>query len=428
MITRFGAAERCVGDPFRCNPLLWARREETQLPHARGCCDTTIQMDGNDEQVMEPWVISVRRMGADEKGAVKALAGRAFSPLASISFPRSPDALIAERDGELLGAVVLRTFGLPGNGRDKNRRGGVMLWLMVEPRARRLGVGGRLIEAALRSFEERGCREVFACVEGYNSSSANLFAARGFTILSFGEQLRRYGFLGTLLLWLRTSRLGGDVGHFLWGRPGQAKPDHPPLQWWVGALANALVLLLAGWRSNWLGDFDPATLVGVVLIVVTLLGLREGSMRLLAWLRGLPVRHRAWESPFPLSLGVALLLGVFLPTPGSVYPRQDAWHYRDLLPKLGPIAFAGALAVLLFAWAAWALAWFGGLSPELTQWLSAAYRAGLMLAAFDVLLPFSPFVSFDGRRVWDWNRTAWGVLAVAMLGLLLVGGYPFVRI
>jgi hypothetical protein len=87
-----------------------------------------------------------------------------------------------------------------------------------------------------------------------------------------------------------------------------------------------------------------------------------------------------------------------------------------------PIAFAGAAAVLLFTWAAWALARFGGVSPEVTQWLITARRAGLMLAVFDVLLPFSPFGSFDGRRVWDWNRAAWGVLAVAVLGLLLAGG------
>jgi ribosomal protein S18 acetylase RimI-like enzyme len=366
---------------------------------------------------MQPRVISVRRMGAHDEEAVKALAGHAFSPLGSLSFPRSPDALIAERGGELLGAVVLRTFRLPGNVRDEDRRGGVMLWLMTDPGARRLGVGGRLVDEALRSFEEHRCQEVFACVEGYNTSSANLFAVRGFTILSFREQLRRYGLLGTLLLWLRTSRLGGDVGHFLWARPGQLKPDSLALQWWVGALANALVLLLVRWRGKWLGNFDPATLLGVVLIVVVFLSLREGAMRLVAWLRGLPVRHRAWESAFPLSLGVALLLGIFLPAPGSVYPRQGAWHYRDLLPKLGPIAFA----VLLFAWAAWALARFGGLSPEVTQWLSTARRAGLMLAAFDVLLLFSPFVSFNGRRVWDWNWAAWGMLAVAVLGLLLAG-------
>src|ERR687898_770743 len=118
---------------------------------------------------------------------------------------------------------------------------------------------------------------------------------RDFTILTFGEQFRRYGFLGTFWLWLRTSRLGGDGGNFLWARPGQLESDSPALQWWVGALANALVLLLVGWRGHWLSGFDPATLLGVVLIVVVLLGLREGAMRLVTWLHGLPVHHRAWE-------------------------------------------------------------------------------------------------------------------------------------
>jgi ribosomal protein S18 acetylase RimI-like enzyme len=379
-------------------------------------------MDGDDEGRIQPGVISVRLMGADDEEPVRALAWRAFSPLESLSFPRSPDALIAERGGELLGSVVLKTFGLPGSGQDGDRRGGVMLWLMVDPGARGLGVGGRLVDAALRSFEERGCQEVFACVEGYNSSSANLFAARGFTMLSLGEQLRRYGLLGTLLLWLRTSRLGGDVGHFLWARPGQLKPDDPALQWWIGVFASTLVLLLAGWRGSWLGGFGPTTILGALVIVVALCGLREGAMRLAARLQGLEVRHRAWESAFPLSIAIALALGMFLPVLGSIYPRQRTWHYRDLLPKLGPMAFAGASAMLIFAWAAWALAQFGGPLSEGAVWLRAAHTAGLMLAAFDVLLPFSLFTSFDGRRVWDWNRPAWGALAAAVLGLFLAGG------
>jgi len=380
-------------------------------------------MDAYDEGTVQPGVISVRRMGANDEEAVKALAGRAFSPLESLSFPRSPDAIIAERGGELLGSVVLETFGLPGGGRDEDRRGGVMLWLMVDPGARGLGVGGHLVDAALGSFEERGCQEVFACVEGYNSSSANLFAARGFTMLSLGEQLRRYGLLGTLLLWLRTSRLGGDVGHFLWARPGQLKPDDPALQWWTGVFAGVLVLLLAAWRGGWLGGFGFwATILGVAVIVVALCGLREGAMRLAARLQGLEVRHRAWESAFPLSIAVALAFGAFLPVLGSIYPRQRTWRYRDLLPKLGPMAFAGASAVLLFAWAAWALAQFGGPSSGAAVWLRAAHTAGLMVAVFDVLLPFSLFSSFDGRRVWDWNRQAWGALAVAVLGLFFAGG------
>jgi hypothetical protein len=145
-------------------------------------------------------------------------------------------------------------------------------------------------------------------------------------------------------------------------------------------------------------------------------------MRLAARWQGLSVRHRVWEAAFPLSAGVALMLGWFLPAPGSVYPRGAAWRYRDLLSKLGPTAFAGASAVLLYAWVAWALLRFGGPPPDVASWLGFARAAGRMLALFEVLLPFSIFVSFGGRRVWDWNRAAWAVLAVATLGLLLAGG------
>jgi ribosomal protein S18 acetylase RimI-like enzyme len=368
-----------------------------------------------DSEVLEPPTISVRRMRGGEEHALKTLAGRASPLLGRIFFPTSPNALVAERDGKLVGAVVPRTFWLPCG-----RKGGVMFWLMSDPEARGLGVGRRLVGDALRYFEEQDCTEVFASVEGYNTSSANIFAAHGFTILSFGEQLRRYGILGTSLLWLRTSHLG-DVGHFLWARPGQGRPDNPALQWWVGTLLSVLVLLLAGWRGGWLRGGGVATNLGAALIVVALFGLREVAMWLVAHLGGLSVRHRAWESAFPLSLGVALAFGVFFPAPGSLYPCQGAWRYRDLLSKLGPVAFGGALVVVVLAWTSWGLARLGGLPLGVSGWLRVAHLAGLMVAVVDVLLPFFPLASFDGRRIWDWNRAVWGVLAVAVVGLFMAG-------
>jgi GNAT superfamily N-acetyltransferase len=368
-----------------------------------------------DEEASNPRAISVRRMRAEEKEAVRSLAGRAFSRPEGVFFSPPPQTLVAERDGRPVGAVVPRVFMLPNK-----RRCGAVFWLMTDPEARGLGAGGRLLEGALGHFQEHGCRDAFTCVEGYNASSSNLFAARGFAVLSPGEQLRRFGLLGTLALWFQTFRLGTDVGHFLWARPGTRRPDSPTLQWWVGAFVGALVFLLAGWRGGWLGGFDPASVIGGAMAILALYGLREAAMRLAGGSQGLPVRHRAWESAFPLSIAIALALGWFLPTPGSVYPRDGAWRYRDLLPKLGTIALAGASAVLLFAWAAWASLRFGGLPPELAGWLRVAHVAGLWLAFFDVLVPFSVFVSFDGRRVWDWSRSAWAVLAAAtLLGLFL---------
>jgi hypothetical protein len=285
-----------------------------------------------------------------------------------------------------------------------------------------LGLGGRLVKTALEYFEEHGCQEAFACVEGYNTSSSNLFAARGFTILSPGEQLRRYGLLGTVTLWIKMSRLGADVGHFLWARSGATREDYPGLQWWTGILLNVVIFLLAGWRGGWVERFEPSIVLGAALVIVALFGLREAAMRLVSRLQGLSARHRMWEAAFPLSAGVALVLGWFLPTPGSVYPRSGTWHYRNLLPKLGPIALAGASAVLVFAWVSWGLVRFGGFPPQVASWLRLGHVAGQMLALLEVLLPFSIFVSFNGRRVWDWSRSAWAVLAVATVGLLFVSG------
>jgi len=155
---------------------------------------------------------------------------------------------------------------------------------------------------------------------------------------------------------------------------------------------------------------------------VALFGVREVVMRLVARSLGLMVRHRAWEAALPLSAGIALLFGWFFPIPGSIYPRADTWRYRNLVPKLGPMAFAGASAVLAFTWAAWALVRFSVPPPEVYEWLRAAYRAGWTLALLEVLLPFSIFVSFNGRRVWDWSRPAWAGLAIVTVALFLVAG------
>jgi GNAT superfamily N-acetyltransferase len=372
-----------------------------------------------NEETKNSQTIPVRPMRDDEKRAARVLAGRAFPPLGNLFFSPPPNTLVAEQNGQVVGAVVPKAFVLPDG-----HRGGVILWLMTDPKARGLGVGQRLVEEALRFFEERSCREVFACVGGFNTSSSNIFAAHGFTVLSPGEQFRRYGFFGMLALWLRTYRFGGDdLGHFLWARPGTTRPDGSPLQWWGGALTSALIFLLAGWRGGWIGEADLATVLSGVAAVLALLGLREAAMKLTARLLGLSVRYRAWESAFVVSFGAALILGVFFPVLGSVYPRDSTTRYRDLIPKLGPMAFAGASAVLILTGAVWAV-WHLGVIPAgaIGASLRAVYKAGLSLAVVEVLLPFPPFVSFGGRRVWDWNRPVWGVLAIAAVGLLLVGG------
>ena len=42
------------------------------------------------------------------------------------------------------------------------------------------------------------------------------------------------------------------------------------------------------------------------------------------------------------------------------------------------------------------------------------------LAFFDLVLPFFPFASFNGRLVLSWNRVLWVVMAAAGLALFLI--------
>ncbi|MCP4540240.1 MAG: GNAT family N-acetyltransferase [Chloroflexi bacterium] len=357
--------------------------------------------------------ILIRPMRAEEKKDVAAIMRRSFELTQQWFFSWSPDVLVAEQDGKLLGAVVLKMFSLPGG-----RKGGLIAWVFTAPEARGTGAGQQLIESALKFLEEQGCDELMACVEGYNSSSSKLFATRGFSILSPGEQFRRYG-LGALSMWIHTFHFI-DVGHFLWVRPAASQPDNPTMQWWGNWLANILVSLLALGRQNGFGQLTLSSVVKIPLLLALFLGIRTLSMQWMARRQKMSVRYRAWESGFPLSVLIALAFGAPYPVLGSLYPTSDRWRYRDLLPKLGTVALSGVLPALALTWGAWALSRFGGLGPEASSWISSAMTMGLVMMLFDVVLVFFPFVSFNGRRIWDWNKLLWGLCALATVALFFV--------
>lgn len=355
--------------------------------------------------------IVVRPMRPDEKPAVRQVFMRSFSFLKRwFFFSWTPDVLVATRGEQLLGAVMLETYPLPDG-----RTGGFVTWVFTAAEARGSGAGQRLIEAALDLFESRGCTEVTTFVEGYNTSSSRLFATRGFSILSPGQQLRRYG-LRTLAMWVRWRHLL-DIGHFVWARPGAAQPDSPSLQWWGTLLANILIALLTLWRR---GRVEPLTFLAVPLMCLLFLGARVLAMRQAAAAQGLELRYRTWETGFLVSLLVALLFRFFFPIPGSAYPASAQWSYRRLLRQLGRIALAGVLPTLALTGAAWLLARFAALPAALTAWLGYALFVGVPLALFDTVMIFFPFWSFNGRRIWQWRRPLWAVLALTALAMFFL--------
>lgn len=70
---------------------------------------------------------------------------------------------------------------------------GYVYYIAVAKRFRGRGVGGALLDDALRLFVEDGRLEVYASIEDDNTDSIRLFSSRGFRPTGFDELKRKYG-------------------------------------------------------------------------------------------------------------------------------------------------------------------------------------------------------------------------------------------
>ena len=358
--------------------------------------------------------VNIRPMRHEERSQVRAILRHSFSPIERSLFAWTPNVLVAEQGGQLLGAVVLKRFTLP-----HHRQGGTISWLFVAPEARGRGMGHCLVEAGLNVLERQGCDEILVSIEGFNTSSSQLFATRGFGILSPAAQFQRYGF-ATFSLWAKLSHYF-ETGYFLWVHPAPQAADSSIWQWWGTITANSILGFLMLWRLGGTRSIEPVMWLMLPLILMVLLGLRYLSMWLMALRQGLKVRFRAWESGFPLSLAITLAFaGAMYPIPGGVYPTTNQWRYRDWLPQLGWLALAGTLPVLLLVWGVSVLSQLDILSPYWSAGLNVTLWMGKPLVLFDIALPFFPFICFNGRCLWDWNKTIWVLLAAAAMALWLL--------
>jgi GNAT superfamily N-acetyltransferase len=379
---------------------------------------------------------AVREMQAGEERAVASVMRRSFNWFARLFFDFGDKAFVCEVDGEIVGGITLSVFSV-----GRGRRGGLIKWVFTGPEARGRGVATELIDHALAWFETEGCSDVFACIEGHNTGSSNRFARRGFVALSFFQQLRRYRW-NLPKVWLKTVHLF-DVGHFLWLRSGEPVDGQVRAARVAGAAGSTLsffgtilvqTLAFYGATLRWSGA-GPAhagpVLLQTFLAVAAIFSIRVVSMAFAARAMGREVVYRPWES----GLFLSVVLGIFgtgpFPVPGTLYPAtvngadgRHLWSYRDELPWMGPMAYAGGISMVITGWL---LQVASGGAVELSPMLGGAVDMGLVfvriLLIFEVLLPVFPFACYNGRRVLEWRRASWGVMA---LGTVLLWGVQLV--
>lgn len=346
----------------------------------------------------EPPAITIRPLRDDEKPTLRKLANRSFTTVfQGIFFEMTPHTLVAERNGTLLGAAVLKLFTLGG------QQMGEVAWLFTAPEVRGSGVGQQLVDAGLAYLSERNAEFIFALVDGNNPSSFKQFTYRGFGRIAPFAQLRRFG-LHLPQFWLR-SGLAFAFSHFLYGRPTSPAAAGRWGHWLYVAGYHALVLAPL---FLWLGA-SPGLYLPVLLLLLAVLAARALVMLGTARLLGLHAEFRAWEAASVLGLAGALWGGFWM-LPGGVYPIGDQWRYAAERRRLGIVSFAGGLLVLLALWLLLLLAPAGPVA------FAAAIGPLMALAIVDTGLPFVP--SYNGHRVWLWSKSAWLVLVVLLAAAL----------
>ncbi|WP_027340616.1 GNAT family N-acetyltransferase [Halonatronum saccharophilum] len=370
---------------------------------------------------------AIRLMREEEEAKVKSLAKSSFGFLHGSLVKTTEHTYVYELSEEIVGVVVLETFAF-----QRNRLGGVVKWLFTDQKARGRGVASALIEHSVRKLQELGCDEMFTTVEGYNTDSSNRFADQGFMPLSAMQQIRRYG-LSLLKIGPKTFHTI-DIGHFLWARSGDISQSSKgsenledtrqfvgggALAWWANVLIMSVILMLQCFRVGSSTELMWQLPIAVALVF----GVRSLTMKLVANWIGCELEYRIWETGLTLSAIIAVFLGGVFPSPGCYYPKQVRWSYRKKLSQLAIISFFGALSVLILAWlifAYQALA-ISNIAPEMiSNLLRTSFFLAYSLLIYEVLLPLFPFESYNGRRVWDYNRTLWGILAAGTIVLFLI--------
>lgn len=363
--------------------------------------------------------LKIRRMRPGEEKIVRSIVKETFPITAWLFFNHKPTTLVAVKENQIVAGIVYGQFA-----HSKAINSGAIYWLFTAPEHQGEGIGSKLIQKAIYKLKIGGCQEVFACIEGYNSSAFNLLNDQGFSKLNFFAQIKKFK-TNTVQIWYQTHHLF-DLGHHLWhldiktsgkkteNELEEAKGKFNDIKLWLFNLTlSSLIMFIALVRTE-LIDINPGDIMTVFMAIGVTFGIRDLAGIIAGRGSGLKLEYNIWESGHVIAIIMAVFTGGYIPVPGTFYPEGENWSYQNKLTKLARQSLASSGALLVLGW----FLKFNFLSQ--TKFLEILLMAVTNMLIFDVALPFFPFVSYNGRRIWDYNKLIWLALFIALIGFIVL--------
>lgn len=360
--------------------------------------------------------LTIRRMRLGEEKKVKLIVREVFPLMAWLFFIHKPTTLVAVKGNKIVAGIVYGQFVY-----SKAINSGMIYWIFTAPKHQGEGIGRKLIQEAVDKLKAGGCQKVFACIEGYNSSSFKIFNSLNFSKLSLLDQIKKFR-IKTFYLWYQTHHLF-DLGHDLWyfdikvneGKT-EIKKDQNKLRdiilWLLNLTISAMIMFIAFFRTD-LIDIKIGDITILFIGIGITFGIRDLAGIIAGKGSGLKLEYDIWESGHIISFIMAVFTGGYIPVPGAFYPEGDGWSYQNKLNGLARQSLASVSALLVLGF----ILNFNFISE--TKYSEILLIMVTNMAIFDIALPFFPFVSYNGRRIWDFNKIIWLVLLIVLMTFLI---------
>lgn len=345
--------------------------------------------------------VTIREMREGEGKTLYRLARKSFNFMEALGASVPRHALVAEVNGEVAGAMLLKIY--QGRG---GRKIGYLDVGFVLPTYRGQGIGGLLYPAATTWLREAGCEPIGAMVKDDNVASWGLLARQNFGLVSYLRFFRQLGLLDGLRMALRTMFFVASGMNF-WTDVPVTKQSGTGQE-----ILLAFLLMLGfqcarqGLRLLRGGTLRPEEwIAGLLVMGVSVLG---------GWL-GTRIAGGRWRFQVPRGgIAICFVLMFF----GTYYPMLGHWY-----PEVWEKGANGRRHLGLAALVEWMALW---LLLLLARFLFPAVLLGQLVVSYTSILlifhvlAFYPFEHFGGRRLLNWSLPLFIVLAVLTVVLFIL--------